>query len=146
MILLVTVKEIHECTISGGHGPTTRIWVLMNARKPSFASSRYVLYLESTLVVLVLIIHRLHPRIRETLTHPLKEIHLIFHVELVQTTATDPLLSHVEPPATVDSDRENGDITGEMTVPITRTLQEYERDAQRRKPSRQKRSEVKKLN
>lgn len=65
--------------------------------------------------------------------------HFIFHVELVRTTATDPLLSQVEPPATVDSDRENGDMAGEMTVPIRRTLQEYELDAQRRKPSRQKR-------
>lgn len=55
--------------------------------------------------------------------------HLIFHMELVYTTATDPLLSQGEPPATVGGDRENGDIAGEMTVPIRRTLQEYERDA-----------------
>ena len=65
--------------------------------------------------------------------------HFIFHVELVRTTATDPLLSQVEPPATVGSDREHGDLAREMTVPTRRTLQEYELDAQRKKPSRQKR-------
>lgn len=58
---------------------------------------------------------------------------------------TDPLLSQVEPSATADGDRENGDIARGMTVPIRRTLQGYERDAQRRNPSRQKRRSTRSL-
>ena len=51
------VRDIHEAYGTDGvmiyAGPTWCIWVPLNARKPvPFASSRYVLYLESTIVVL----------------------------------------------------------------------------------------------
>jgi hypothetical protein len=57
--------------------------------------------------------------------------HLVFQVQLLQTTATDPLLSQVEPSATVGGNRKNG----ERTVPIRSTLKEHER----KKSSRQRR-------
>ena len=49
--------DIHEACRTNGDmicaGPTRCVWVALNARKPvPFGSSHYVLYLESTIVVL----------------------------------------------------------------------------------------------
>jgi hypothetical protein len=68
------VKDIDEAyTLSLERGPTWRIWVPLSARKLTFfASSRYVLYLESTIpfvnIDLSLKRNAPHQQIRDTLT------------------------------------------------------------------------------
>lgn len=49
------------------------------------------------------------------------------------------------PPVAVDGEQENGDMAGETAVRTMGALQDCERDAQRRKPSRQRRPEVRNL-
>jgi hypothetical protein len=54
-----SVRDIDEAyTLSLERRPTWRIWVPLNARKLTFfASSRYVLYLESTISFVNMILH-----------------------------------------------------------------------------------------